>query len=218
MAGGASVLEDGSVLSRIDRGLHRLETALALISGIAVFMLMVLAVYSVGGRNLFNRPMAGYVDWIEQLLPVIAFLGIAYTQRDGGHIRMDIVVGRLNGRVLWAAELITSLVTLGLMVLLVWGSWAHFERAFDFSRPFWSRDSSTDIGLPIWPAKLIVPIAFSVLCARLLIQIWGYGRALVLGLSEPVAVPMVLSAAEQAADEAALVSGLDDDGDDGGAR
>ncbi|MDU8928924.1 TRAP transporter small permease [Alisedimentitalea sp. MJ-SS2] len=210
MAGGASVLEDGSVLSRIDQKLHKIEGWLALISGVGVFMLMVLAVYSVGGRNMFNRPMPGYVDWIEQLLPVIAFLGIAYTQRDGGHIRMDIVVGRLNGRVLWAAELITSVVTLILIVLLIWGTWSHFDRAFDMGRPNWSRDSSIDIGIPLWPAKLLVPIAFSVLSLRLLIQIWGYGRALVLGLSEPVSVPMVLSAAEQAADEAAIVS--DDDG------
>jgi hypothetical protein len=47
-----------------------------------------------------------------------------------------------------------------------------------------------------------VPLAFSVLAARLLIQIYGYGRALVLGLENPVAVPMVLDAAAQAAAEA----------------
>lgn len=219
MAGGASVLEDGSVLSRLDRSLLKAETLLALLSGLAVFMLMVLAVYSVGGRNLFNSPMPGYVDWIEQLMPLIAFLGIAYTQRDGGHIRMDILIGRLNGRPLWAAELITAVVSLLLLALLVWGSWAHFDRSFDMTKPMWSRDSSIDVGIPLWPTKLIVPLAFSVLCLRMLIQIWGYGRALVLGLSEPVAVPMVLSAAEQALDEAAHVSGLDEDPDrTGGAR
>ena len=219
MAGSSPVRADGSVLSRIDRGLLQIEQVLALLSGFAVFMLMVLAVYSVGGRNLFNSPMPGYVDWIEQLMPLIAFLGIAYTQRDGGHIRMDILIGRLNGRPLWAAELITAVVSLLLLALLVWGSWAHFDRSFDMSKPMWSRDSSIDVGIPLWPTKLIVPLAFSVLCLRMLIQIWGYGRALVLGLSEPVAVPMVLSAAEQALDEAAHVSGLDEDPDrTGGAR
>ena len=98
MAGGASVLEDGSVLSRIDRELYKLESILALVSGFAIFSLMMLAVVSVGGRNLMNMPLPGYVDWIEQVMPLIAFMGIAYTQRDGGHIRMDILISKLRGR------------------------------------------------------------------------------------------------------------------------
>ncbi len=48
---------------------------------------MVLAVISVGGRNLMNAPLPGYVDWIEQAMPLIAFMGIAFVQREGGHIR-----------------------------------------------------------------------------------------------------------------------------------
>lgn len=205
------MLEDGSGLSRLDQSLHRVERVLAMISGLAVFSLMVLAVVSVGGRNLFNAPLPGYVDWIEQAMPLIAFMGIAYTQRDGGHIRMDILVGNLKGRALWLAEFLTALVALVLMLLLVWGSWEHFLRSFDFGAPLWSRDSSIDIGLPLWPAKLLAPVAFAVLCLRLSIQVWGYGRALVLGLVEPVAVPLVLSAAAQAAEEAQHVSALDDE-------
>ncbi|MCV6585314.1 MAG: TRAP transporter small permease, partial [Marinibacterium sp.] len=146
--------------------------------------------------------LPGYVDWIEQVMPLIAFMGISYVQRDGGHIRMDIVIGRLRGRALWLAELVSVLLMFALMVALVWGSWAHFDRSFDFGAPMWSRDSSIDIGLPIWPAKLLAPVAFSVLCVRLALQIWGYGRAFVLGLQRPVAVPLIQDAAAQAAAEA----------------
>jgi len=210
MAGAASVLSDDSVLSRLDRGLYRIERQLALLSGLAVFSLMVLAVFSVGGRNFFNQPLAGYVDWIEQIMPLIAFMGVAYTQRDGGHIRMDIFVGLFQGRALWLIELITTLAVLLLMLLLVWGSWAHFERSFDWDAPMWSRDSSIDIALPIWPAKLLAPIAFAVLSLRLMLQVWGFGRALVTGAERPVAVPLIEDVATQAAREAAQLSGRDD--------
>lgn len=202
MAGQATVLEDGSLLSRLDRHLLALEQFLALLSGIAVFSLMVLAVISVGGRNAFNAPLPGYVDWIEQAMPLIAFLGISYVQRDGGHIRMDIVIARLQGRVLWLFELISVLLILVLMLALVWGSWSHFGRSIDFHAPMWSRDSSIDIGIPLWPAKLLAPVAFAVLCLRLCLQVWGYGRAFVLGLDAPVGVPMIQDAAAQAAAEA----------------
>jgi TRAP-type mannitol/chloroaromatic compound transport system permease small subunit len=209
MSGAASVLSDDSVLSRLDRSLYRVERWLALVSGLAVFSLMILAVVSVGGRNFFNQPLPGYVDWIEQIMPLIAFMGVAYTQRDGGHIRMDIFVGMFQGRALWLIELITTLLVLLLMVLLVWGSWAHFERSFDWDAPLWSRDSSIDIALPIWPAKLLAPVAFGVLSLRLALQAWGFGRAFVEGAARPVAVPLIEDAAAQAAREAAQLDGHD---------
>ena len=209
MAGQASVLEDHSLLSRVDRSLLVIERFLALLSGLAVFGLMVLAVVSVGGRNAFNAPLPGYVDWIEQAMPLIAFMGIAYVQRDGGHIRMDIVVSKLKGRALWFFELLSVILILLLMMALVWGSWEHFLRAFDFNAPLWSRDSSIDIGIPIWPAKLLAPVAFGVLCLRLMLQIWGYGRAFVLRLDSPVAVPLIQDTAAQAAAEAEQLEGHD---------
>ena len=134
MAGSSAVLEDGSTLSRLDRGLLKLETFFALLSGLAVFSLMFLAAYSVGGRKFFASPLPGYVDWIETLMPLIAFMGIAYVQRDGTHIRMDLFIGRLKGRALWAAELISVILILLLMIALVWGSWSPFDRSFDCAR------------------------------------------------------------------------------------
>lgn len=211
MAGSSLVATDDSLLSLLDRKLYRVEMGLALVSGLAVFSLMILAVVSVGGRNLMGQPIPGYVDWIEQVMPLIAFMGIAYTQRDGGHIRMDMLVGALKGRLLYTAEFITTFAILMLMILLVWGSWAHFQRSFDFASPMWSRDSSIDIALPIWPAKLLVPVAFGVLCLRLALQLWGYGRAIVRNDGPAVAVPMVADAATVAAMEAEQLSGADEE-------
>ncbi len=206
----SNVLVDDSWLSWLDQKLFKVETVFALVSGIAVFSLMILAVVSVGGRHIANQPLSGYVDWIEQAMPLIAFVGISYTQRLGGHIRMDILVGRLRGRFLWSAEFITTLVMFALMALLVWGTYSHFLRAFDFNAPNWSRDSSLDIGLPLWPMKLVIPVAFSVLCLRLLLQLWAYGRAILTGNPSPIAVPLIEDAASAAAAEAATVSGFDE--------
>ncbi len=210
MAGTASVLTDDSLLSRLDQRLFSIEKILILVGGLAIFSLMVLAVFSVGGRNFFNRPLSGYVDWIEQIMPLIAFVGIAYTQRVGGHIRMDILIGQLKGRPLWLAEFVGTLAMLLLMILLVWGSWAHFQRSFDFNVPMWSRDSSIDIALPLWPAKLLAPVAFFILSLRLVIQLIGFGRAFATNATHPVAVPMIEDAATQAQREAEHVSGLEE--------
>ena len=210
MAGSSLVLSDDSRLSTIDRHLYKLESVFALMSGLAVFALMMLAVVSVSGRNFINQPLPGYVDWIEQAMPLIAFMGISFTQRDGGHIRMDMIVGKLRGRALYLVELITTLVILCLMLVLVWGTWAHFQRSFDFAAPLWSRDSTMDIALPIWPAKLLAPVAFGVLCLRLMVQIWAYIRAFIRNDDQPIAVPLIADAATQARMEAETVSGAEE--------
>ncbi len=200
MATASLVLADDSLLSRLDRSLLRVERVFALVSGIAVFSLMILAVFSVGGRNFLDAPLPGYVDWIEQIMPLIAFLGVAYVMREGWHIRMDIVISRLEGRAQYAVEFLTTAIILALAVMLVWGSWAHFERSFDFAAPLWSRDSSMDIALPLWPAKLLAPVAFGLLGLRLVLQLWAYARAFFTGYA--VAVPLVPDAADQAEMEA----------------
>ena len=209
MAGSAAVLEDSSLLSRLDRALVPLERFCALLSGLAIFSLMFLAVWSVTGRKFFASPMAGYVDYIEAMMPIIAIMGISYVQRDGTHVRMDMLVSALKGRVLWFFELISVLLILILISALMWGAWEHFDRSFDCARPLCSRDSSIDVGIPIWPSKLVVPIAFGVLVLRLLLQTWGYARALILGLENPVAVPINLTVAEQARLEAEALEGSD---------
>lgn len=205
------VLSDGTRLSRVDRWLARVERALAMVAGFLVFALILLAVASVAGRNFFNAPLPGYVDWIQQLMLGVGLFGIALAQREGGHIRMDLVVGALRGRALWVVEWVGVLLAFVFVVLLAWGSWEHFGRSFDFDRPRWSRDSSIDIDIPLWPAKLVVPVMLGLLALRLGLQLLAYGRAARERSVSPVAVPLAQdpeakAMAEDASEDPALAS------------
>jgi len=153
MSASATVLEDNSTLSRIDQVYFRLETILTLLGGVVILLLVFLASTNVLGRWLFDLPVDGYVDWVEQAMAFFSFLGIAYTQRMGGHIRMDMLVGHLKGRLLWFSELVSVVLMFLVTLVLIYGSYLHFYRAYDIG------DSSLDIDLPTWPAKLVVPAA-----------------------------------------------------------
>lgn len=209
MSASSLVREDNTLLSRADRGLSKIEASMTLVGGIIVFLLMLLAVAQIVGRKLFNMPVPGFIDWVEQAMAVFAFLGIAYCQRLGGHIRMDILIGQLKGRALWLAEMVSTFVMLILTMALTLGAFYHFQRSFDWAAPNFSRDSSIDIALPLWPAKLLVPIAFAVLTLRLCLQLWGYWRAFRENAETPVAVPLIETAAEAAAREAETVAGAE---------
>jgi TRAP-type C4-dicarboxylate transport system permease small subunit len=81
MSGSTTILEDDSKLSVADRWFFKLESLLNFIGGTVIFMLVFLATVNVLGRWLFSLPIDGYVDWVEQAMAFIAFLGIAYTKR-----------------------------------------------------------------------------------------------------------------------------------------
>jgi len=198
----SNVKTDSTTLSKLDQALFRVESALNLTAGIMVFALVCLAVTHVVSRKLLNAPLPGFVDWVGQFMALFAFLGIAYTQRLGGHIRMDMLVGRLKGRTLWLTEAVSSFVILLLVTALVYGTFYHFNRSFDINAALWSRDSSIDIALPLWPAKLIVTLSLALLWIRLVLQVWAFGRAFRDNATEPVAVPLIEDAAQLAAHEA----------------
>lgn len=205
MSSAHNVREDGTWLSRVDRALFYIETKLTLLGGMAIMAAMLISVANILGRKLFNIPVPGYVAIMQQIVPVMAFMGLSYCQRLGGHIRMDLVAGKLKGRRLWLAEVIGILVMLVLSLALLYGATDHAMRAYRLG------DTTDDLGLHTWPVKTVVPVMFCFLIARLLLQLWGYLRAMRTGEDFPVAVPMIEDAATQALNEARTVSSRDEE-------
>lgn len=154
---------------------------------------MFLGIAQVLGRQLFNRPISGYIDFVELSMATFAFLGIAYCQRVDGHVRMEFFVKLAKGRLHWIFELGGTLIALGLIAVLIWYSFDHFLRAWRLG------DTTIDVELPVWPSKLLVPIAFSLLWLRLLVQAIGYLRLLRDPETPLVGVPVPLTAEDIAA-------------------
>ncbi len=185
----------GHLLDRADRLLAKFENGLNLIGGGIVFGLMFLGVAQIVLRTAFKTPMFGYIDIVEISMVGFAVLSISFVQRVGGHVRMELLVSRLKGRAHWIAETISTLLAIFIVSILIPYSYKHFERAFNFG------DSTIDIEIPTWPAKLIVPFALSILLIRLIVQLLGYWRLVMHPDTPPVAIPLLKNVEEQAEDE-----------------
>jgi TRAP-type C4-dicarboxylate transport system permease small subunit len=198
------------VLSKLDRLSAKLEDALNLLAAVAIFGVMGFGVAQIVSRSVSNGlhalvpsipPFAiyGYIDYVQFVAVAYAMLGIAYCQRQGGHIRMEIVLGMMRGRTLWLMEAFAVLLGAVVTVLLIVGTWDNFHNA-------WARgDSSMDINLSLWPAKLVVPLMLAVLLWRLLLQFWAYAKLVRDPTAVPVGVPLVedaRKAAQREIDEA----------------
>lgn len=187
------------IINTTDKLLIKLENFLNGFSAIAIFILMLTAAVQVVSRKVFNLPIPGYIDIAEQSIAIFAFLSIAYCQRLGGHVRMEIFLSAMKGRSKWVSEAIQTTASILIISILMYFSFKHFQRAWFFG------DSTIDIGLPTWPSKLMIPVALATLNLRLLIQLAGYIRLAIDPKLEPIGVPLIKDVVEQAEEEAAQI-------------
>ncbi|MEO1308814.1 MAG: TRAP transporter small permease, partial [Pseudomonadota bacterium] len=154
-------------LAMTDRLLVPIENLANLLAAIAIFALMCLGVAQIVLRSIFNAPITGYIDLVELSMASMAFLGAAYCQRLGAHIRMELLIGTFRGRMLWIVESFGILVAMFIIGVLVFYGWDHFWRAYTLG------DTTIDAEYPVWPSKLLVPIAFGLWWLRLGLQLAG---------------------------------------------
>jgi TRAP-type C4-dicarboxylate transport system permease small subunit len=202
-AGDPTLGTGGGALGAIDRLVHRIEKFTALISGFGIFALMLVGVAHVLGRKFFDLPVFGYIDIVEVMMAFMVFLALAYTERLGGHIRMELFVSYLRGRWLALFEIVGVVLGLVISGILLVYSWDHAMRAFYLG------DSSIDAQIPLWPSKLVVPISLAMLFIRLLVSLWAYLRVLIDPSKPFVGVAEVIDAEEQALREAASAGAFD---------
>ena len=195
----------GSILARLNKALMPVEDVANLLAAFAIMALMLLGVLQIVMRTVFNTPINGYIDLVELSMASMAFLGAAYTQRLGSHIRMELMIGRLSGRALWALEAFGSAVAMFIIGVLIYYSYGHFLRAFTLG------DTTIDAEYVTWPSKLLVPIAFSIWWCRLALQFFGAIRLVIYPTADPIAVVIAKDVAEQARDEIHEVMGDDAD-------
>ncbi len=193
---GATVMgpapDEGGALGAVDRAVHVVERGTALISGFGIFAMMMLGVAQILSRKVLNWPILGYIDIVEIMMTFLVFLGLAYTERLGNHIRMEILISFMKGRTLWLFELASVIVGLFVCATLIKYSWDHAIRAYT------SGDSTIDIQLLWWPSKMVVPAALTLLFIRLLVSLWGYLRLVIDPSATPIGVPDLIDVDEQA--------------------
>ena len=147
-----------------------IEVGVAVVGGAAAFIIMVIVTSDVIGRYVFNQPIAGVLETTEQLNVFLVYLGWAYCERTGRHVKMTILISRLPpfyGQVM--DRLVGPILLLALMSLILWQSG---ERAIEAVR---IREFTQGArAVPIYPARLVVPIAAALLEVRLVLGILAF--------------------------------------------
>lgn len=164
MSGQAAAAE--SFTGPVGRGLRLAAVAAAGLGAALLIGLALLTVLSVLGRALFNQPIPGDFELMENGIAAAVGLLLPFAQLRRGHVIVDFMTGWAPAA--WRRRLdgLAALLFAALLGLLVW-------RGLLGLRDAWQADEQTVIlGWPVWPfmAPLLLGLALSALL--LLRQAW----------------------------------------------
>jgi len=144
--------------------IQRFNYVIAMTGTALVFITMFITTTDVIGRY-FRIPLPGAMEISELALGVMVFLGWAYTQAEKGHIAIDILFKRLPQRVKNILDVIIPLFGLALVGLIGWQS---IRFGMDCKS---SLEHTVDLGIPVWPFKLMILIGAITLCLQLIFDV-----------------------------------------------
>jgi TRAP-type C4-dicarboxylate transport system permease small subunit len=150
---------------RFYRAYGRLLRAVAMISAVSVFVMMVLVVINVAGRYLLNKPLTGTLEFTESLLVLIIFLSVALTQYDGGHIRVTLLTRRAPKRWARVLSIFCMLCGAAFFTWCAYAAWVFAAQAYSFNEQEWG-----EVVFPLWPMKFVVFIGIAMLAIQFLLD------------------------------------------------
>ena len=100
-----------------------------------------------------------YIELQWYLFSLVFLLGAAYTYKHNAHVRVDVFYGRLSARgKAWINLLGTVLFLIPFCLLMLWSSWPAVRESWSLLEV-----SPDPGGLPRYPIKTVIPIAFLLL-------------------------------------------------------
>lgn len=131
----------------------------------AAWLVVVAAVISAGNavvRKTFDWSSNALLEIQWWLFAAVFLLAAPWALVSNEHIRVDIVNNRLSKRTRDLIELAGhALFLLPVAALIAWTSWSFFTASYVHSE-----QSPNAGGLPLWPIKALIPVAFVLLFAQ----------------------------------------------------
>jgi len=183
-------------LLRISARIDRLNRTIGRAAAWLTLVMVLVGAYNAIARYLerdvgLRLSSNAYLEAQWYLFSLVFLLGAPYALRKGSHVRVDVLYGGHGERGKAWIDLFGGLILLlPFCVFAIWISW-------DFVRDSWlEREMSNDPGgLPRWPLKPVVPLAFLLLLLQGLSEVTkrlallrGHSAAEV-GLEEPADAP-----------------------------
>ena len=166
--------DSGLLTPRWLKGPTLISNSLAVVSGAGIVVLMFISVIDVVLRQFFSSGLGGAIEISEILLVAVVFLALMAGEMTNTHVRTPVLMERMSGRTASIMHLV------GLIPATVFLGWATFQTALQgLHSAALGEFRFGVIFVPIWPAKLIIPIGLAALTIAVVLKVITTVRNLV---------------------------------------
>ncbi|OPY86541.1 MAG: Tripartite ATP-independent periplasmic transporter [Smithella sp. PtaU1.Bin162] len=149
-----------------------LEKLLIWIACLTLLVLALLTTADALGRYLFNSPIPGTGEIIEDYFMIaLIFLPLSYSFMQEGHVHVSMIERFFPNRVKYFVGKFNLFLSFGLFALITIAGWNVFSEAFRINEI-----STSSVGYPMWPCYVMVPVGCSLLCLRIIQVFFGRTR------------------------------------------
>jgi TRAP-type C4-dicarboxylate transport system permease small subunit len=147
--------------------LDKIANGLGYLSGWLVPLMMMLVVVDVFMRYVMQRPLMVSDELSAYMLVALAFLGFAYTWRERGHVRVEVLVSRLSPRAQDRVRLVGLILTFVFMLEMNRSAFKMIVYAYQMKMR-----SSTWLMFPLFWPQLTIFVGFLLLTLVLVADIF----------------------------------------------
>jgi TRAP-type transport system small permease protein len=137
------------------------------LSGWLVPLMMILVVVEVFMRYAVHRPLMVADEFSAYMLVALSFLGLAYTWRQGGHVRITILVSRLQSK---AANWVRFGALIAVFIFMLEMDRSSYKMILYALQM--NMKSSTFLMVPLFWPQLPVFVGFVLLTLTVLVEIF----------------------------------------------
>lgn len=148
------------MLLKLERGFDKFANIIGTITAIAMVLMILNVFYDVIMRYFFRTGSIAMQEMEWHLFSIIILLGVAYTLKEDGHVRVDVVYDKLNYRKKAMINMIGSIIFILPISILIVGS--SYDMAYE---SYLSNEISGDPGglHYRWIVKGLIPLSFTLL-------------------------------------------------------
>ena len=151
-------------LLRLSRLIDRINSSIGLVISWLVVVMILIGAFNAVARYLgrftgWNLSSNAYLELQWYLFSLVFLLGAAWTLKENAHVRVDVLYSRLSERAqAW-------INTVGALVFLLPFAVFGFAMSLETVADSWKvlESSSDPGGLPRYPLKTMIPVAFALL-------------------------------------------------------
>lgn len=165
-------------MTAIRRTLDALSMVLMVIGALAMLGMMLQVMVDVALRNLFKSTLPGTEEMVSAYYMIgVAFLPLAYVQRERGHVIIELFTLKLPPRVIAALDGVVYVVC---CAALWFFTYAAFRQAVLMTEQ--SEIMIGTIDVTVWPARWLMTAGLAVMALYMMLQaveqfLWAAGVA-----------------------------------------